>query len=51
MNKIKIENSHLQAPENLDYTVNPRYNDSIPKDVPIKMSLLLYRILNEQIDM
>ena len=33
-------------------TVNPRYNDSIcPKDVAIKMNFLLYRILNEQIDM
>ena len=29
-------------------TVNPRYNDNI---VAIKMNLLLYRILNEQIDM
>ena len=29
-------------------TGNPRYNDSIfPKDVAIKMNLLLYRILNE----
>ena len=33
-------------------TVNPGYNDSIcTKDVAIKMNLLLYRILNEQIDM
>ena len=33
-------------------TVNPRHNDSIvPKDVAIKINLLLYRILNEQIDM
>ena len=30
-------------------TVNPRYNDS--KEVAIKMNLLLYRILTEQIDM
>ena len=30
----------------------PRYNDSVfPKDVAIKMNLLLYRILNEQIEM
>ena len=34
-------------------TVNPRYNDSIctKKRVAIKMNLLLYRILHEQIDM
>ena len=33
-------------------TVNPRFDDSIvPKDVAIKMNSLLYRILNEQVDM
>ena len=33
-------------------TVNPRYTTAIvPKDVAIKMNLLLYRKLNEQIDM
>ena len=36
----------------LSSTVIPHYNDSIfPKDVAIKLNLLLYRILNEQIDM
>ena len=34
------------------YTVNSRYNDIIcNQDVAIKINLLLYRILNEQIDM
>ena len=34
----------------IDSTLSPRYNDST-KDVAIKMNLLLYRILNEQIEM
>ena len=36
---------------NFEYTVNPRYNDTfVPKDVAIKMNLLLYKVFNEQID-
>ena len=31
-------------------SVNPRYNAFVPKEVAIKMNLLLYRILKEQID-
>ena len=33
-------------------TVNPRYNETlVPKNVAIKMNLLLYKMLHEQIDM
>ena len=46
--KNKKKNKH----EKKSNTVNPFYDDwaFVPKGVVIKMNLLLYRILNEQID-